>query len=68
MFLVIHGKIIFKGIIVRSSLARLDTIVESVQMKITYHDKEGKIVIVSADLQEAMRVSRVIRDNIMEFA
>lgn len=51
--LLIPCRNIFRGILRKSFLEKLDAVTSLVHLKVTYHDKEGKSTIISVDLEEA---------------
>ncbi|CAL5183272.1 unnamed protein product [Lathyrus oleraceus] len=65
MFLVIRCKSAFEGILGRSFLARLNIVYSTFHLKIVYHDEEGILVTVGENLQEARRVGRIIRKDVL---
>lgn len=51
-FLVIPCRNAFRGILGRSFLSKLDVISFIVHLKVTYHDREGRLTTVSIDLEK----------------
>lgn len=51
-FMIIQCRSAFKGILGRSFLVRLDVVASSVHLKVTYHNVEGRLVLMTADVDE----------------
>lgn len=64
-FLVISCKTAFKGILGRSFLVKLDGIEFPVHLEVTYHNMEGKSIVVMADLEEEKWIKEIILKDIL---
>lgn len=64
-FLVILCRSAFIGIMMRSFLEKLNAVASLVYLKVTYHDREGKPIIISATLEEANQIKELILKDIL---
>lgn len=51
-FIIIQCNSFFRGILGRSFLERLDDVASLVHLKVTYHDAEGRLVSMNANVYE----------------
>lgn len=63
--MVISCRSMFKGILGRPFLARLDAVASLVHLKVTYHDEEGGPTVVSFEVDEAKWIKEIIQKNII---
>ncbi|XP_050876358.1 uncharacterized protein LOC127080069 [Lathyrus oleraceus] len=64
-FHVISCKSVFRDILERSFLERLNIVASSVHLKGTYHDREGMSGIFGADLKEANRIQKLVQREVL---